>query len=245
MKAVDSYSKVFKEINNILVVLAHPDDMEINCGGLMSRLIEDGKNVRLVITTNGGKGTKNKNIEENAFAKSRTNEQIKAGEKLGLPKEENFNLQIPDGEIESNLDTIEKIVRHIRQFKPDIVITHNPEDFIIHFFDQGDWINHRDHRNTAQATLDAVYPYSRDTNFFPDQLKKEKLTTHTVKKILLADSYLKREVKYFDISKQIHKKLSALKEHKSAFDPESAGDYVEENKIGDGYFEPLGYYEVY
>lgn len=154
-----------ESVIRVLIILGHPDDMEINCGGLIARLIDEGEKVRLVVTTNGGKGTKDKDIAGKEFATTRVAEQLKAGEILGIPRKENFNLEIPDGELEANLKTIEKIVWHIRQFKPDIVITHNPEDTIIKFFNKSTWINHRDHRNTALATLDAVYPYSRNTKY--------------------------------------------------------------------------------
>src|SRR3972149_4485623 len=94
----DAFDEIFGNIKKVLVVLAHPDDMEINCGGLMARLIESRRLLRLVVTTNGGKGTKDKDLKENDFALLRVQEQIKAGEILGVPQEENFNLQIPDGE---------------------------------------------------------------------------------------------------------------------------------------------------
>ncbi|MEK7595685.1 MAG: PIG-L family deacetylase [Patescibacteria group bacterium] len=245
MTPKDSFPEIFNGIDKVLVVLAHPDDMEVNCGGLIARLTEESKNVRLIATTNGGKGTKDKKINEEAFGATRVNEQIRAGEILGIPQSQNFNLQIPDGELETDLKTIEKIVWHIREFKPNIVITHNPEDLIIRFFNKSTWVNHRDHRNTAEATLDAIYPYSRDANFFPQQLSKDKLTGHKVTKVLVTDSYTKHELRYFDIGNYLEKKKLALQQHVSAFSPEDAKDYIEENRIGDGYFEPLAFYTVY
>lgn len=241
----DNFEKIFDGVNNVLVVLAHPDDMEINCGGLMARLAASKRALRLVVTTNGGKGTKEKFINEGQFAKTRIEEQIKAGEILGVPISENFNLQIPDGGLETIVKNIEKIAFHIRQFKPELVITHNPEDAIIHFFDQSTWINHRDHKNTAQITIDAIYPYARNTGFFPEHFSQHHLTTHSVKKLLLTDHYTKPEVRYFLIDKFLDKKKKALQQHLSVFDLSDADDYIEENKIGEQYFEPLGYYEVY
>ena len=111
MAIKDSFLEIFTDVNRVLVVLAHPDDMEVNCGGLISRLIDSGKKVRLIVTTNGGKGTKDKkNINEKKFAGTRVDEQLQAGKILGILQEENFNLQIPDGEVEANLETIEKVV---------------------------------------------------------------------------------------------------------------------------------------
>lgn len=244
MKVKDNYHEIFSSVNRALVVLAHPDDMEINAGGVMARLIEGGKKVRLVVTTNGNRGTKEKVIEANTFGKQRIEEQKKAGKILGIPDEENFNLNISDGEVETTLANIEKIAYHIRKFKPDLVITHNLEDAVIDFYQKSGWVNHRDHRNTGMITIDAVYPYARDSGFFPEQLKQG-LSVHVVKKILLTDSYIKPSVKYFSIDKVLEKKKKALQQHLSAFDPTEADEYMEENKFDNGYFEPLGYYEVY
>ena len=245
VKIKDSFSHIFSKLNRVLVILAHPDDIEINCGGLMARLIDQGKRVRLVVTTNGSKGTKDKAINEKEFAELRTEEQIKAGEILGISRSENFNLQIPDGELEASLENIEKIVFHIRQFKPDLVITHNPQDTIVDFYEKGKWVNHRDHRNTGLIVLDSVYPYSRDRGFFPHHFKQSKLSGHTVNKLLLTDSYKNTSVKYFAIDNYLDKKKAALQQHLSAFDPADIDGYLEENKFGNHYFEPLGYYEVY
>lgn len=242
----DAYGDIFKDVKKILVVLAHPDDLEISCGGLIARLTKDDKAIRAVITTNGGKGTKEKTgVTEKEFSTLRVEEQFKAGEILGISRKNNFNLQIPDGELETTIVNIGRIVFHIREFQPDLVITHNPLDFVIHFFNKSTWINHRDHRNTGIIALDAVYPYSRDTGFFPEHFSKYQLKTHSVKKVLINDSYNSPFVKYFDISEQIDQKKKALQQHLTAFNPADAGDYIDENKFDSGYFEPLAYYEVY
>lgn len=242
----DSYSEVFNNLKKVLIVLAHPDDMEIICGGTVARLTNDGVKVRLVVTTNGGKGMKDKKgIEETTFANARIKEQKTAGELVGIEADQNFNLGIPDGELETTVENIGKIVFHIREFKPDLIITHNPTNDIISFFDESFWVNHRDHRNTSQITLDAMYPYSRDRGFFTEHFTKHGLDTHTVKKLLMSDSYSKSNVKYFKVGEFINQKKKALQEHVSAFSPEAADSYIEENKMEDGYFEPMGFYEIY
>ena len=246
MKIKDSFEEVFKEINKVLIVLAHPDDMEITCGGLIARLVDNKKLVRLVVTTNGGKGMKDKEgLTESEFAKSRVAEQVSAGKILGIKESENYNLGIPDGEIEPSVENIGEIAFHIRQFKPDLVISHNPDPGIVRFFENSAWVNHRDHRNTALITIDAVYPYSRDRGFFTEQFEKDKLEPHVVKQLLLTDSYTSNSIKYFQIDEYLSKKKLALQQHLTAFDPADADDYLEENKFGDNYFEPLGYYKVY
>lgn len=241
----DSFQEIFKEVKKVLVVLAHPDDMEIICGGTIARLKSEGIEVRIVVTTNGGKGMKDKQgLNEAGFGAQRVKEQIKAGTILGIPEDQNFNLQIPDGEVEPSLAYIERIVYHIREFKPDLVITHNPQNELVSFFDKSFWVNHRDHRHTSQIVLDAVYPYSRDRGFFTDHFEKG-LDVHSVTKLLLADSYTKKNVKYCKIDDFVEAKTKALQQHVSAFNPEDASDYIDENKLEDGYFEPFAYYEIY
>lgn len=241
----DSFSEIFNNVKKILVVLAHPDDMEIVCGGTLARLVDSNIPVRLVVTTNGGKGMKDKrNLVEKDFAATRVREQIRAGNILGVSEDQNFNLQIPDGEFEDSLQNIEKIVFHIREFQPDLIITHNPQSEIINMFNHSFWVNHRDHRNTAKVTLDAVYPYSRDRGFFVEQFDKN-LEACSVTKVLLADSYTKENVKYCRIDDYLDKKRVALQQHVSAFHPDDADDYIEENRIEDAYYEPFGYYQIY
>ncbi len=241
----DSFSEVFKGINRVLVVLAHPDDNEVICGGTVARLISEGKKVRLVVTTNGGKGMKNKNFSESDLSTIRVNEQVRACEFLGLDKSEIFNLSLPDGQIETSYENIGKIVYHIREFQPDLIITHNPEEAINTFAPGIHWVNHRDHRNTALITIDAAYPYSRDRGFFPEHFKKDKLQPHNVNKLMFSDSYMHPEVVKIDIAKFIDFKRSALSAHKSVLSHENVEDYISENKTSAGYAEVFRYISIY
>lgn len=246
MKIKDSFNKVFKDKNRILTVMAHPDDMDLTCGGTVARLISSGKKVRLLVMTNGGKGIKDRtDITEKEFARQRVSEQMEAGLELGIPKQENFNLNIPDGELETRIDNIEKVVFHIREFKPDIVITHNPRHPIIRFSKNYYWVNHRDHRNTGLITIDAMYPYSRDRAFFPQHFKKHKLSYHKVNQLLFVDAYSDPELLYFDVTQFTDKRKKALLRHKGAFTKQDVESLMDEVKVGDNYFEPLGFMEIY
>jgi len=243
----DSFSEIFGDKNRVLVVLGHPDDNEIICGGIVARLLSEGKKVRSIAMTNGGKGFQNRtDTNEKEFGEIRKNEQLEAGKELGLAKEDIFNLDIPDGELENNLENIEKVVFHIRQFKPDIIITQNPFDNINTFNSETHWVNHRDHRHTALLTIDAAYPYSRDRGFFPDHFTKYNLEPHTVSEILFSDAYSYPDVSYFDITKYINKKRNALLKHKNAFTPEIVEEeFLEETKLEpEKNFERLRYYKI-
>jgi LmbE family N-acetylglucosaminyl deacetylase len=247
MKITDSYNQIFGNKNSVLVVMAHPDDNEIICGGIVARLLDEGKKVRLVVMTNGGKGFQDRvDVTEKEFAKIRVGEQSAAGRDLGLPEEENFNLDILDGELENTLENIGKVVFHIRQFKPDIIITQNPYDVINTFSDDVHWVNHRDHRATASIVLDATYPYSRDRGFFPEHFSKSGLAPHTVSELLFSDSYSYPDVLYFDVTEYIDKKKAALLQHKSAFPSETVEEeFLAESRLEPGKnFERLKYVKI-
>jgi len=115
------------------------------------------------------------------------------------------------------LPTIEKIAYQIRLFKPQIIITTNPQDLIINFSPGVNWVNHRDHRSCAKATIDAAYPYARDLLFFPDQLKKKGLSSHACTEFLLTDYYHHPDLVYIDVTGYADYRTRALASHKSQY----------------------------
>jgi len=246
MKIRDSFNDVFGKVKKVLVVTAHPDDLELICGGTVARLTDKGVKVRSVVMTNGGKGMKDRSdVTEEEFAKLRIAEQKEADVEIGIPKKENFNFDIPDGELETSLENIEKVVFHIRQFKPDAVITHNPEPKIVKFSEDTYWVNHRDHRNCGIVTMDAMYPYSRDRGFFPQHFSKDDLEPHSVNHLLFSDAYSDPQLNYFDIKDFVEQRRKALMKHKNAFTKKNVDGLMEEVQMGSGYFEPLGHIEIY
>lgn len=243
----DTYSEIFKAKNSILVVLAHPDDMEIICGGTVARLIKDKKNVRTVITTDGQRGMHESDEFTNVdFAKVRLQSQIDAGLELGLKKENIFNLNLPDGQVETTFENIGKIVWHIRDFKPDIIITHKPSEMINWFSKKLGWVNHRDHRKTAELVLDAAYPYSIDHGFYREQLEQG-LTSHEVAEFLFSDSYLDSNAVGFEISEFLDAKRRALEHHMKGgvLSEENVSNFMEEVQRDGGNFEVMGYVKLY
>lgn len=235
MQIKDSFQEIFGEKEKVLVVMAHPDDNEIICGGIVARLLDEGKKVRVVVMTTGGKGFQDRtDVTEEEFGKIRIGEQKAAGAELGIPENENFNLGVKDGELENTLENIKKVVFHIRQFKPDIIITQNPYDPINTFNEEIHWVNHRDHRATASIVCDAAYPYSRDRGFFPEHFSEDNLTPHSVSELMFSDSYSYPDVKYFEITKYYDKKRNALLQHKNAF----SADAVEEEFLEETRLEP-------
>ncbi len=220
----DSYEKIFGNKQRILFVMAHPDDAEIYAGATIARLIADKKDVRIVKMTYGNKGSRQENISEAALIEQRTVENTNAMKALGIKPENDIFLDISDGEVDNSLNTIGKIVRQIRLFKPDILITHNPEDAIINFDKDVNWVNHRDHRNTGKSALDAAYPYSRDILFFPEQLAEPGVESHTVTEFLFVDYYNHSETIAIDVTGFTETRTNAIAAHSSQYTKEGAQD---------------------
>lgn len=241
MNFKDSYQQIFQDKKKILVVFAHPDDAEIYCGGTIAKLTQDSKRVRIVKMTFGNRGSRQEIITEAKLKKIREKEDKKSMQVLGIKPEDNIYLGFHDGEVDNNLPTIEKIAWQIRDFQPDLIITHNPEGVIIRFDKDINWVNHRDHRNTGKSTIDAAYPYSRDTLFFPDQLKK--LKTHGCVEFLLVDYYQHEDCVQVDITGFEKTRTKAIASHSSQYTPKHAQistDFFTKRSNGK-YFEKFRY----
>ena len=188
---------------DILVISPHPDDAEFGAAGTISKFSGEGKKIVYVICTSGDKGTDNINITPEELSRIREKEQIEAAEVLGV-KEVIF-LRYPDQELEDTSEFREKIVRLIRTYRPEIIITSDP---------YRKYIWHRDHRITGRVVLDAVFPYSRDIWSYPD-LYREGLLPHKVKEAWTWASEPEDINLRIDITETFETKLKALKCHKS------------------------------
>ena len=213
----DEFEKVFSDKQKILVVLGHPDDLEVYAGGTIARLIAEGKEVRSVKVTMGDKGSQQEKISQQDLSEIRLREDTASMSALGITPENNVYLCFEDGTVENRLSVIGAIAEQIRIFKPDIIITHNPDDTIIRFAKDINWVNHRDHRNSGKSTIDAAYPYSRDLLFFPDQLKKEGASSHICTEFLLVDYYAGEDIVSFDVTNFIEQRVTAHANHASQY----------------------------
>jgi len=186
---------------DVMVVTPHPDDAEFGVAGSVVKWVREGKDVIYVVCTNGDKGTSDPNMKPAELAKIREEEQLAATNLLGV--REVIFLRHPDQSLEDNSEFRKELVRIIRMYRPDTVVTSDPYRRYI-------W--HRDHRITAQVTLDAVFPYARDIHSYPD-LNDEGLEPHRVKEVLLWGS---TDINYrLDITDTFDIKMDALACHKS------------------------------
>ncbi len=195
---LETENKIIKPPQNemIMVVSAHPDDIESECAGTIALAKDNNCSVRLLLVTSGDNGTRKNSLREN--------EAIAASKIFGV--EEVVFLRVPDGEVENTKELREKIVWYVRQWKPSVVFTYDPE------FSLPLYISHPDHRAVGRATLDSVYPLARDKNMFPEQLK-DSVQPHIVKTIWMFASA--NATNYIDIEEGFERKVNARLEHKS------------------------------
>lgn len=125
---------------NIVLIGAHPDDCEIKAGGVCVKWAREGYRVVLIAMTNGDIG--HYKMAGGPLARRRAAEARLSAERAGV---DCFVLDNHDGELEPTLVVRKQIVRLIREFEADVVITHRPNDY------------HPDHRNTSQVVHDSAY----------------------------------------------------------------------------------------
>jgi len=157
-----------------MVIVAHPDDAEFICGGTVAKWCKEGWEVFYVLVTGGDKGTHDDAMHPEKLAAIREEEQRAACRLLGV--KECILLGYPDGFTSESSELRGQIVRLLRLYRPDVVITWDAF--------RGTF-NHRDHRNVGQATMDAIYPIVRDRLFYQRD-EEDGLASHQVNEVLLA-----------------------------------------------------------
>lgn len=121
---------------DFLAIGAHPDDVELGCGGTIAKLVSEGKSVAIVDLTQGELGTR-------GSAETRAQEAKKAGEILGVSARE--NLKLKDGFLVNSEEYQMEIVKMIRKYQPDVVLANAIDD------------RHPDHAKGAKLASDACF----------------------------------------------------------------------------------------
>lgn len=189
----------------VLVVVAHPDDAELTCGGSILRWSRSGDRVVLVVAADGARGGKF-TATDPALAAERRAEQECAGRILGVA--ETVYLNFPDGEIEDDRALRGALVEQIRRVRPDLAVVMDPLTVIY----RDSYVNHRDHRMLGMAMLDALYPEASNAGYFPEQLAAG-LQLHKVPELWLAQS--DQPNFWIDVSDTLDARFEALRCHRS------------------------------
>lgn len=193
------------EISRVLVVTAHPDDVDFGAGGTIAQWTAKGISVSYCIATNGDQGGEDPDIPRDQMAEIRQKEQRDAGKILGVTDIDFLNYR--DGWLEPTIELRKKIVKAIRRAKPDRMIIQSPER---------NWdrlgASHPDHMAAGEAAIQAVYPDARNLFAFMDLLD-EGLEPWRVKEVWVTSMVTPNH--YVDITDTFPNKMAALHAHVS------------------------------
>jgi LmbE family N-acetylglucosaminyl deacetylase len=185
-----------------MVIVAHPDDAEFTVAGTVAKWTQAGCKVVYVLCTSGNAGTHEPGMTREKIAAIREEEQRAACQVLGV-KDVVF-LRHDDGTLQPTLELRRDLVRLIRYFKPEAVITEDPTAL----FYGDDYINHPDHRAAGQAAIDAVAPAAAMPLLWPEEGEP-----HRVRQMYVGGS--DKPNVWIDLSDTIEIKIEALRQHKS------------------------------
>lgn len=187
---------------NILAIGCHPDDVEIACSGTLAKCVKRGDKVIVCHTSNGNLG--HVIIPPDELAILRKKEAKKAGNLAGIevicPDFEDLNIY------DNNKKSRDKMVDVIRYANPDIIITHNPDDYM------------PDHIAVSRLVFDASFAatlpnYYYETTFSDIDSPPAKLVPIYYMDTLAGVNFVPDE--FVDISEEIDLKIRMLECHKS------------------------------
>ena len=190
----------------VLGVFAHPDDAEIAAGGALAKWAAAGREVHLLILTNGDRGSQDPSASREELAATRRVETEAAAGVMGVASVR--VLSTHDGELENTTIVREVVTRRIREVRAETVISVDPTAV----FFENRYYNHSDHRTAGWIALDSCFPGSGNPHFFSEQLG-EGLETQDVYDVWLGWSNEPNRTE--DISGFFETKIAALAKHDS------------------------------
>jgi len=201
-----------------LAIYAHPDDPDVGCAGTLAAWSAAGCEVHVVLCTDGDKGSTDPSVDPVELAHRRAAEAAEAGQLVGLVSQE--LLHYPDGELVDDAVFRQTLVARVRRIRPEVVLCPDPTAV---FFGQ-EYFNHRDHRVTGWAVLDAVAPAAALPHYFPEAGPAHQITT------VLMSGTLEPDV-WVDITDTVEVKSTAVACHRSQF-PDGAEWAISAVRIG-------------
>ncbi|MBO0693342.1 MAG: PIG-L family deacetylase, partial [Acidimicrobiaceae bacterium] len=150
-------------LERVLVVTAHPDDVDFSSGGTVAAWTAAGVSVSYCICTDGEAGGFDLDLPRTEIPRIRRAEQTEAARVLGVS--DLHWLGFPDGALEVGLDLRRAVSRVIRRVRPQRVVCESPERSW-----ESVYASHPDHLAAGEATLCAVYPDARNPFAFPELL---------------------------------------------------------------------------
>jgi LmbE family N-acetylglucosaminyl deacetylase len=194
------------ELTRVLVVTAHPDDVDFGSAGTVATLVAAGVSVTYCIVTDGDAGGFDPTVPRSEIPRIRRAEQVAAAAVVGV-SDVRF-LGYRDGELTVSHDLRRDISRVIRQVRPQRVMTMSP---------MRNWeriaASHPDHMAAGEATVQAIYPDARNQFAHPTLMTDEGLEEWQVRELWMSGSPTPNT--YVDVTEVFELKLTALRAHVS------------------------------
>ena len=204
--AVPDVPSVDELPERVLVVTAHPDDVDFGASGTLAAWVRAGVRVTYAIVTNGDAGGFDPDVPREQIPSIRQAEQTAAAKAIGV--DDGRFLGYTDGELVVSLDLRRDISRVIRDVRPQRILCQSPER---------NWdrlpASHPDHMAAAEATIQAVYPDARNPFAHRTLLLDEGLDAWTVHEIWVMGG--PRPNRWVDITDTFDDKIAALQAHAS------------------------------
>ncbi len=209
---------VLDGVERVLVVMAHPDDVDFGFAGTVAVLTGRGIEVTYCIVTDGDAGGSEYGVPRGEMAPLRRDEQRAAAAIVGV--DDVHFLGYPDGRLEPTIALRHDLTRVIRRARPDRVLAQSPTRNLDRIY-----ASHPDHLAAAEATLCAVYPDARN-RWAHTELLDEGLEPWTVDAVWIGGG-IEGPTHYVDITDTIDRKVEALRCHKSQLaDPDATDAMV-------------------
>jgi len=199
----------------ILVIAAHPDDIEFGMAGSAALWVEAGAQITYCLVTDGAAGSNEKDIVPADLIKRRKEEQLDAAKVVGV-RDVRF-LDYADGTLQPTLQLRRDLTRVIREVRPHRVVINDPTTVLLSGEGES-YINHPDHRAAAEAALYAVFPSAETRPIFPELLE-EGFEPHHVVELYL--QLTEKPDTAIDITSVHDRKIQALLCHRSQLNEDS------------------------
>jgi LmbE family N-acetylglucosaminyl deacetylase len=198
-----------EEVRRVLVVTAHPDDVDFGAAGTIATLTDAGVEVTYAIITSGDAGEAFPETPRSEVGALREAEQTAAAKCVGVSDVR--YLRYADGTLTPTIQLRKDISRVIRQVRPDLMIIPSPERNMERIY-----ASHPDHLAAGEAAFSAIYPDARNPWAHRDLATEEGLEAWTVRETwVMASGSTKDSVHAVDITDVFDRKLAALQAHAS------------------------------
>jgi LmbE family N-acetylglucosaminyl deacetylase len=201
------------DASRILVITAHPDDVDFGAAGSIATWTAEGREVAYCVVTDGDAGGFDPAVPRSEIPGIRRAEQTAAAKEVGVT--DLTFLGYPDGRLEVSIALRRDLSRVIRRFRPHRVVCQSPERNWLRLF-----ASHPDHLAVGEAAICAVYPDARNPFAHPELTEE----AWTVKEVWVMGPSAHSN-RWVDITDTIDRKVAALLSHVSQMqDPDAIGE---------------------